>query len=53
MKPAVLQELATRNWEIGRVLNQYDLDNYEATWGNVYNMFHRPDVYKGLLHRAS
>lgn len=53
MKPVILQKLVMRDWETGRVLNQYNLDNYEATWGNVYNMFHRQDMHKGLLHTAT
>ena len=53
MKPVVLQKLVMRDWETGRVLNQYNLDNYEATWGNVYNMFHRQDMHKVLLYTAT
>ena len=53
MKPVVLQKLVMRDWETGSVLNQYNLDNYETTWGNVYNMFHRQDMHKGLLHAAT
>ena len=53
MRPVILQKLVMRDWETGHVLNQYDLDDYEATWGNAYNMFHRQDMHKGLLHAAT
>ena len=38
MKPVVLMQLTMRDWETGKILNQYDLQDYEKTWGNVYNM---------------
>lgn len=53
MKPVVLQKLIMRDWETGSVLNQYDLGDYEATWGNEYNMFHRKDMHRGLFHAAT
>lgn len=42
MKPVVLMELTMRDWETGKILNHYDLKDYEETWGNVYNMFVKP-----------
>ena len=53
MKPVVLQKFVVRDWETGRILNQYDQDGYEATWGNVCNIFHRQDMHKGLLYAAT
>lgn len=41
-----------RDWETGQILNQYNLDNYEQEWGNVYNMFHRQDMHATLLKAA-
>jgi salicylate hydroxylase len=38
MKPVILMKLTMRDWETGKILNQYDLEDYEKTWGNVYNM---------------
>lgn len=52
MKPMVLQKLVMRDWETGRVLNQYDLDNYEDTRNNVYNI-HRQDIHRSLLYTAT
>ncbi|KAH8828321.1 salicylate hydroxylase [Flagelloscypha sp. PMI_526] len=49
MKPVILM----REWETGRVLNTYDLKNYESEWGNVYNMFHRQDMHATLLQTAT
>ena len=34
-RPVVLLELTMRDWETGKILNQYDLHDYEKTWGNV------------------
>jgi salicylate hydroxylase len=42
-----------RDWETGKILNQYNLDNYEQEWGNVYNMFHRQDMHATLLKTAT
>ncbi|KAF9647651.1 salicylate hydroxylase [Thelephora ganbajun] len=53
MKPVVLQKLVMREWETGRILNQYDLSEYEATWGDPSNMFYRKDMHLGLLHAAT
>ena len=53
MKPVVLQKLVMRDWKTGHVLNEYDLNDYEATWGNVYNMFHCQDMHNRLLHAAT
>ncbi|KAK0453209.1 salicylate hydroxylase [Armillaria borealis] len=53
MKPVVLMKLVMRDWDTGRILNQYNLDNYEQEWGNVYNMFHRQDMHATLLKTAT
>jgi salicylate hydroxylase len=42
-----------RDWNTGKVLNNYNLDYYEQEWGNVYNMFHRQDMHAGLLEAAT
>jgi salicylate hydroxylase len=28
-----------RDWESGQILNQYSLDQYEATWGIVSTLY--------------
>ncbi|KAK1227945.1 hypothetical protein PQX77_009047 [Marasmius sp. AFHP31] len=53
MKPVVLKKLVMREWETGKILNLYNLDNYEEQWGNVYNMFHRQDMHATLLKTAT
>lgn len=42
-----------RDWETGKILNQYNLDYYEKEWGNVYNMLHRQDMHATLLKAAT
>ncbi|KAF9450857.1 FAD/NAD(P)-binding domain-containing protein [Macrolepiota fuliginosa MF-IS2] len=49
MKPVVLMNLVMRDWETGKVLNDYNLEGYEKEWGNVYNMLHRQDMHATLL----
>ena len=51
MKPVVLQKLVMRDWETGCVLNEYKIG--KATPDNIYYMFHRQDMHKGLLHAAT
>lgn len=46
-------KLVMRDWETGTILNQYNLDNYEQEWGNVYNMLHRQDMHATLLQTAT
>lgn len=46
-------KLVMRDWETGKILNQYNLENYEREWGNVYNMFHRQDMHATLLKAAT
>ncbi|KAF8911886.1 salicylate hydroxylase [Mucidula mucida] len=53
MKPVILMKLVMRDWETGKILNQYNLDGYEEQWGNVYNMFHRQDMHATLLKTAT
>ncbi|CAK5262676.1 unnamed protein product [Mycena citricolor] len=53
MKPIVLMNLVMRQWETGRVQNDYKLEKYEEEWGNVYNMFHRQDMHATLLKTAT
>ncbi|KAJ3922680.1 salicylate hydroxylase [Lentinula edodes] len=53
MKPVILMKLVMRDWETGRILNQYNLDRYEEEWGNVYNMLHRQDMHATLLKTAT
>lgn len=45
-------KLVMRDWETGKILNQYNLDHYEEEWGNVYNMLHRQDAHEILLQTA-
>lgn len=51
-RPVVLMNLTMRDWHTGEILNQYQLDDYERTWGNVYNMFHRQDMHEMLMNAA-
>jgi hypothetical protein len=53
MKPVIHQKFVGRDWETGQILKQFDLGDYEATWGSVHYMFHRQDLHKGLLHAAT
>ncbi|CAK5275813.1 unnamed protein product [Mycena citricolor] len=53
MKPIVLMNLVMRQWETGRIQNDYKLEKYEEEWGNVYNMFHRQDMHATLLKTAT
>ena len=34
-RPVILMELTMRDWNTGKILNQYRLEDYEKTWGNV------------------
>jgi len=52
-RPVVLQKLTMRDWEEGKVLNEYDLSGYQAEWGYEYNMFYRIDMHKMLLESAT
>ncbi|PWY96905.1 FAD/NAD(P)-binding domain-containing protein [Testicularia cyperi] len=51
-RPVILMELTMRDWDSGEILNQYHLKDYEKTWGNVYNMFHRQDMHRVLMESA-
>ena len=44
MKPVALQKFIMRDWETGRVLKQYDLDDHQAP-----SIYHRKDMHRGLL----
>ncbi|TXT11274.1 hypothetical protein VHUM_02025 [Vanrija humicola] len=52
-KPVELMKLVMRDWDTGKILNQYDLDHYEADWGIPYYMFHRVDMHEMLLEAAT
>ena len=52
MKPVTLQKYIRRDWETGLVSGQYNLDDYEATWGSTHYLFHRQDMHKCLLNTA-
>ncbi|KAM0786826.1 hypothetical protein ACM66B_002255 [Microbotryomycetes sp. NB124-2] len=51
-RPTILMKLVMRDWKTGEILNQYSLEDYEKTWGNVYNMFHRVDMHEMLMRTA-
>lgn len=51
-KPVVLMKLTMRDWEQGKVLNEYDLSGYQEEWGYEYNMFYRTDMHRILLEAA-
>jgi hypothetical protein len=53
MKPFIAQKYVIRDWETGHILKQFELDDYEATWGSMHYIFHRKDLHKGLLHAAT
>ncbi|PYI33153.1 putative salicylate hydroxylase [Aspergillus indologenus CBS 114.80] len=46
--PVVLTKLINRDWKTGEPVSVYDLDDYEARWGYVYNMFHRQYMHAML-----
>ncbi len=46
--PVVLKKLINRDWKTGEPVSTFDLDDYEAKWGYVYNMFHRQYMHKML-----
>jgi len=52
-KPVNLMKLVMRDWDTGKVLNTYELDNYEKEWGVPYYMFHRQDMHAMLLDVAT
>ncbi|BEJ17786.1 hypothetical protein CspHIS471_0700540 [Cutaneotrichosporon sp. HIS471] len=52
-KPVNLMKLTMRDWETGKILNQYNLDHYEQDWGLPYYMFHRVDMHEMLLDCAT
>lgn len=52
-KPIVLMKLTMRDWEQGKILNEYDLSGYQKEWGYEYNMFYRIDMHRILLEAAT
>lgn len=62
-------QLTMRDWKTGNIVSQYNLEDYEKTWGNVYNMLvlssfwrhllltlsrlHRQDMHAALLDAAT
>jgi salicylate hydroxylase len=52
-RPTNLMKLVMRDWKTGKILNQYSLEEYEATWGIPYYMFHRVDMHDMLLKTAT
>lgn len=52
-RPVNLMKLVMRDWDTGKILNQYDLDHYESDWGIPYYMFHRVDMHTMLLDVAT
>lgn len=52
-KPVNLMKLVMRDWDTGKILNQYNLDHYESDWGIPYYMFHRVDMHEMLLECAT
>jgi salicylate hydroxylase len=52
-KPVNLMKLVMRDWDTGKILNQYNLDAYEKEWGVPYYMFHRQDMHAMLLDVAT
>lgn len=51
--PVVLLNLINRDWKTGEPVSTYDLHDYEAKWGHVYNMFHRQYMHAMLLEYAT
>ncbi|KAG5992924.1 hypothetical protein E4U54_003514 [Claviceps lovelessii] len=46
--PVVLKKLINRDWRTGEPVSVYDLEDYEARWGFVYNLFHRQYMHAML-----
>jgi salicylate hydroxylase len=44
----ILQRLISRDWTTGKILTEYELDDYEERWGYVYYMFQRQRMHTML-----
>ncbi|KAJ6118652.1 hypothetical protein N7471_013272 [Penicillium samsonianum] len=44
----ILQKLISRDWTTGKILTEYELDDYEERWGYVYYMFQRQCMHTML-----
>jgi salicylate hydroxylase len=44
----ILQKLISRDWTTGKILTEYELDDYEERWGHVYYMFQRQCMHTML-----
>jgi len=51
-QPVELKQLIMRDWESGKILNNYDLSDYEKQWKRPYYMFHRQDLHGILLEKC-
>ncbi|KAJ5990728.1 hypothetical protein N7522_010935 [Penicillium canescens] len=44
----ILQKLISRDWTTGKILTEYELNDYEERWGHVYYMFQRQCMHTML-----
>ncbi|KAJ5814446.1 uncharacterized protein N7503_001196 [Penicillium pulvis] len=48
----ILQRLISRDWTTGKIMTEYELDDYEERWGYVYYMFQRQCMHSMLKDSA-
>ncbi|KAJ5556101.1 hypothetical protein N7494_000016 [Penicillium frequentans] len=48
----ILQKLISRDWTTGKIMTEYELDDYEERWGYVYYMFQRQCMHIMLKDSA-
>lgn len=48
----ILKKLISRDWRTGKILTEYELDDYEERWGYVYYMFQRQCMHTMLKDSA-
>ncbi|EPS28675.1 hypothetical protein PDE_03621 [Penicillium oxalicum 114-2] len=48
----ILRKLISRDWTTGKILTEYELEDYEKRWGYVYYMFQRQSMHKMLENAA-
>lgn len=48
----VLRRLISRDWSTGKILTEYELNDYEERWGYVYYMFQRQSMHNMLKDTA-
>ena len=52
-RPITLMKLVMREWKTGKILNEYSLEDYEKTWGNVSCCRFKPSLETALTCRTA